>query len=246
MKTPRTNKGFTLIELLVVIGIIALLASIALPAFTAVQVKAHQTTAMNNAKQIGFACKSFSTDNNGQYPTFLVTGGSASSTTQVTFSNDAFNQLVPAYLATLKPFYQPGSPETPGAQVPNDPDMSKAGTGPNQTPPLTAGSHLNHWAYVTGMSDTSNASFPLIADGFKSITATAALYSTSPTEPGGVWKGLRAVVVRVDDSAAVESLTSQEDFNGPAGIDLFNTAGTTAGWMAPVSGGAGNNVVNPD
>jgi len=89
MKIPRTNKGFTLIELLVVIGIIALLASIALPAFASVQVKAAQTKALNNAKQIGFACRAFGTDNNGQYPNYPMANGSNSSTSQVSNSNDA-------------------------------------------------------------------------------------------------------------------------------------------------------------
>lgn len=246
MKISGRQTGDSLVEVIVAVVIILILVSIALPAFTATAVKSHETQAMSNAKQIGFACKSFSTDNDGNYPNYVVINGTLSKTQISDSSNSAFNQLIPTYLATLKVFYQPGSPETPGIQVPPDPDMSKVGTGPNQMPALPAGSHLNHWAYVTGMFDNSNASFPLITDGFNSISPTQCLYSTSRAELGGVWKGVRAIVVRVDDSAAVEALTNQEDMNGPNGIDLFDTSGKTAGWMTPVTSGSGNRALNPN
>ena len=209
-------------------------------------VKSHQTRAMNNAKQIGLACMAFAADNDGRYPGYVVVNGTTTETQISDSSNTVFDELIPTYLATLKSFYEPGSPETPGTQCPPDPDMSKVGTGPNQTPALPAGSHLNHWAYVTGMTDKSKPSFPLIADGFNSISPTQCLYSTSPTELGGVWKGVRAVVIRVDDSASVEMLTNREDMNGPNGIDLFDTSGKTAGWMTPVTSGSGNRVLNPN
>src|ERR1700689_584636 len=98
MKRTRTQHGFTLIELLVVIGIIALLASIAVPAFTGVQIRAAQTKALSNAKQIGLCCAQFAIDNNGQYPSYQTTSGSTS-TNLVTDSNSAFCQLFPAYLS---------------------------------------------------------------------------------------------------------------------------------------------------
>ena len=53
----RMSAAFTLIELLVVITIIAILASIALPAFTSVQQKGKQTKALSNAKQIAIALR---------------------------------------------------------------------------------------------------------------------------------------------------------------------------------------------
>ena len=51
MKT-KNIKAFTLIELLIVVTIIAVLASIALPAFNGVKERGDQTKDLSNAKQI--------------------------------------------------------------------------------------------------------------------------------------------------------------------------------------------------
>ena len=245
IRLRRSGKAFTLIELLVVIGIIALLASIALPAFSSVQVKAQQSKALNNAKQIGFACKAFGVDNNGQYPNFPETTGSFSNT-QVSYSNDAFNDLVPTYLATLQCFYQPGSQETPQPKPPPDPDFTQCGSQ-TATSCMPSGSALNVWAYVTGMSDTSNSSFPLIVNDPANVGSGSVTWSNVQTAKGGIWKGKQALVVHVDDSATVDQLTSTfEDKNGPTGIDLFDTTGQK-GWMqGSGAGSGGNNLVPPD
>ncbi|MDD5350382.1 MAG: type II secretion system protein [Chthoniobacteraceae bacterium] len=62
MKLPRPPKGFTLIELLVVISIIAVLASLAVPAVTGALVKGQLIQAVNNVRQIHMATMSMSTD----------------------------------------------------------------------------------------------------------------------------------------------------------------------------------------
>jgi type IV pilus assembly protein PilA len=65
----NTSSGaFTLIELLIVITIIAVLASIALPAFAGVKERGDQTKDLSNAKQIALALRQFAIDNNGSYP----------------------------------------------------------------------------------------------------------------------------------------------------------------------------------
>lgn len=62
MKLPRSPKGFTLIELLVVISIIAVLASLAVPAVTNALVKGQLIQAMSNARQIQVATMSMAND----------------------------------------------------------------------------------------------------------------------------------------------------------------------------------------
>ena len=66
---PRqTWAAFTLIELLVVIGIIGVLAGLALPIYATVQRKADQVTCASNIRQVSVATILAANDNNGNYP----------------------------------------------------------------------------------------------------------------------------------------------------------------------------------
>jgi type II secretory pathway pseudopilin PulG len=74
MIPPRRNFrkssriAFTLVELLVVLGIIALLAGLFMPSFSAMLLKAQSVKCSMNLGTIGKAASLAATDNNGQYP----------------------------------------------------------------------------------------------------------------------------------------------------------------------------------
>ena len=68
-----TSSALTLIELLVVIGIIAVLAVIALPIFARVTQQGHLTVTVSNMRQLNMSFISFAQDNNYQLPGRLET-----------------------------------------------------------------------------------------------------------------------------------------------------------------------------
>ena len=235
----KNQSAFTLIELLVVITIIAILASIALPVFNGVTERANQTKDLSNAKQIGLAAKLFATDNNGNFPSKtpaadytagvdLAVGGA---------SNDAFWWLFPNYLQSEDIFVVPGSKWSTG--VDNKIDAANAAA---RVETLKTGAGENNYAYVGGLTDTSNAAFPLIADGFSTTVGT---YDTSKSNKGGVWAAKKAIVVFCDTSGQilkVDATTKQVKRPGHT-YSIFDTTSGTANdpWLV-----AANPVLNPD
>jgi prepilin-type N-terminal cleavage/methylation domain-containing protein len=186
MITSKRN-AFTLIELLVVISIIAILAGIALPVFGEVQVRGAQTKALSNAKQVGLACKLFAQDFNGNFPIYTDINNKTEGGND---SNSILQTLIPDYTPDKSIFAIPKSAYCKGV-----------GRGSSQPDKLASGE--NEWAYVKGLSDTSNARFPLLANGF---APGSTHYVADESEPGGVWKAKKAIVIRVDTSGTVETL----------------------------------------
>ena len=231
LSSPKTQSAFTLIELLVVISIIAILAGIALPVFGEVQVKGAQSKILSNIKQVGLACRLFADDYDGLFPTNTIDEATGKlSKNEVSDSNTAFAQLFEAgYMKSEQLFFCAKSKWTP------TPPDEKMGTGST----LTTGE--NHFAYVLNLTTTSNAAYPLIADGFKNEGDHT--YSTKEDEKGGVWKGKKAIVLHCDNSGSIEKLNKNLKVpGGSKGDDLFENSGGTPDvpWM-----GSTNKVVNP-
>jgi len=240
----RTSAAFTLIELLVVITIIAILASIALPAFTSVQTKGKQTKALSNGKQIALAMRLFASDHDGNYPSYVVDANGVPTTTpptNVASSNDAFAQLFPTYIKSEAIFYVGGSAWC--AQSPPDEVQDATLLVP---PTSTLNNGENEWALVLRLNDTFNPSVPLIADGFVTGGESSHRYTKDQSLPGGVWKGQVAIVIRADGSSGALQKVDPNSMKviGPNGGnnpgDIFTRANGADGWL-----GNTNVVVNP-
>jgi prepilin-type N-terminal cleavage/methylation domain-containing protein len=226
LKQRERINAFTLIELLVVIAIIAILASIALPVFSSVQERGKQTKDMSNAKQIATACKVFAGDHDGKFP---YQNGQVAPPVDITvgggnFSNQAFASLVPDYIGQEKIFYLAGS-----AWSPTVPDENTA------APANRVDAGTNNYAYMFGLSDTDNPSYPLVVDAPE---AGATTYSLNPGTPGGVWKGKKAVVIHSDVSASLERVDpATRKILGPTGgavpADILVPNAGPPVWMDP-------------
>ena len=231
-----TSAAFTLIELLIVITIIAVLASIALPAFTGVKERGDQTKDLSNAKQIALALRQFAIDNNGSYPSRPPAADYSQATdTPPTTSNDAFWWLFPNYLQSESIFAVSGSAYTPG----NPDNKLDAANASTRSDTLKKGE--NSFAYVAGLTDTSNPTFPLIADGF--IAGTPGKYTTNKSQPGGVWSGKKAVVVFCDSSGQIMKVDQTTQM-----VQRTNSSGQKVNMFQPASDwldATANPVLNP-
>lgn len=177
--------GFTLIELLVVITIIGILATLAPSAINGVLTSANRAKALNNARNIGMALKTYANDNDGAFP---PAEGSAA---------DSFSKylLGKGYISDKKQFFVKGSKYTP----------AKDKESQNSADQKKLNEDENHWAYMAKLDDSGSGRWPLIFDGPNSAEGK---YSDKKTEKGGVWEGKVAIVVRLDGSANAETLTS--------------------------------------
>jgi len=231
----KASSAFTLIELLIVITIIAVLAGIALPAYNGVKERGDQTKDLSNAKQIALSLRQFAIDNNGSYPSKPPAADYSTASGTPATSNDAFWWLFPNYLQSEQIFAVNGS-----AYTPTNPDnkLDPAGAA-TRTDTLKAGE--NSYAYVSGLTDTSTPTFPILADGFAS--GSVGTYATNKAQKGGVWSGRKAVVVFCDSSAQILAVNAtnhqvQRTDSSGAKVNMFTGA---SDWFDATA----NPVLNP-
>ena len=173
-----------------------------MPAYTGVKERADQTKDLSNAKQIALALKQFASDNNGSFPAKAPNADypAATDLTSSSKSNDAFWWLFPNYLQSEDVFAVAGSKWTPS----NPDNKIDPAAGGSRTNTLKAGE--NNFAFVLGLTDTSNPAFPLLADGFSSSIPS---YDTSKSQKGGIWAAKKAIVAFCDGSGQIMKVDDQ-------------------------------------
>jgi len=215
MKTKR-NQAFTLIELLVVITIIAILASLAVPAYNMVQTMGNQMKGVSNCKQIIIFLKKFSQERNSQYPDSVsnpMTGTFAQN------SNDAFRFMFQEEIVTDERVFG-----CPAGMVPDN----NIGLGPIYAQALTAGE--NHWAMTANQTDATVGQMPLVYENPATVVWPPQWNAdiAGQAKEGRTWPGGKIIIGRNDGSVTVEALGGKKGLIGPkmmmGGLNIFTQA----------------------
>lgn len=212
------QRGFTLIELLVVITIIAIIASLAVPTYNLITVKANQMKGGSNCRQIIGLLMTYASDHNGLYPdsvTNPVTGSVPLT------SNDAFRALVQENLVQDETIFGcPGSRFMPDKNI---------GAAPTYDQALSAGE--NHWAMTQGQSNTSSSIMPIVFENPVAVGWPPQWNCDAAGKPvaGRAWPGGSILIGKNDASVeTVKLMTAQGAAVGPkllgSGFDMFTMA----------------------
>lgn len=212
------QRGFTLIELLVVITIIAIIASLAVPTYNLITVKANQMKGSSNCRQIISLMLNFAADNNGLYPDSVVNPVTGSLPLT---SNDAFRALVQGGQVQDETIFGcPGSIFMPDKNI---------GLAPNFEQALAPGE--NHWALTQGQSNTSSSIMPVV---FENPVAPSwppqwNCDAAGKPIPGRAWQGGTVLVGKNDASVETVKLMAAQGAAVPprqlgGGMDMFTMA----------------------
>lgn len=240
-KSPTASKTG---ELAILAVVIAMIISLFLPfAISIAQKRDEQIKDLLNGKRIAVSLRQFAVDHDGAFPNRgpAADYAVADDLTSANKSNDAFWWLFPTYLTNEEIFTVPGSAWSP---TPPDSKLDAAGSA-ERTETLRQGECA--YLYVTGLADTSNPEFPLLADAGTAEDVT--VYTKLHNEKGGIWRGKRAILVFVDGSGGIVRVDDQTKptaaFVKRSGRlhNIFDTTASTSDdpWLS-----AGNIVLAPD
>jgi prepilin-type N-terminal cleavage/methylation domain-containing protein len=179
IEPSKNRRAFSLVELMIVITIIGTLSAVSTPALKVAMLNAQQNAAMQNAKSIGLGLRSFAQDSEGTFPTIDASGNPYAT------SNEAFRELLPDYIDSERIFAVKRSAwgSAVDGKIDEPEDRLRAGE--------------NHFAYISGLLDTSRSDWPLVVDG----TNGSGKYTTKLGEKGGCWEGRKGIVITVGGSA---------------------------------------------
>jgi hypothetical protein len=203
----KPNESWTPInkEAAVLIAIIVSLISLLPLAISLAQKRDKQIKDLSNARQIALALKNFATDHDGDFPNKEPSAdyADADDLMSTNKSNDAFWWLFPVYVTSEDIFTVPDS-----AWSPSPPDSKLDPPGcVERVDTLRQGECA--YLYVTGLNETSNAAFPLLADPGTAEDVT--VYTKNRSEKGGIWRGKKAIVLFVDGSGRIMDVDDQSD-----------------------------------
>jgi len=214
----QLQRGFTLIELLVVITIIAIIASLAVPTYNLITVKANQMKGGSNCRQIIGLLMTYAADNNGLYPDSVsspVTGSLPLT------ANDAFRSLIIEGLTQDESIFGcPGSIFLPNKNIGIPPTFDQA---------LMAGE--NHWAMTQQQSNTSSSIMPIVFENpaAPSWPPQGNCAGAGKPVPGRAWQGGTVIVGKNDASVETVKLMAAQGASVPprmlgTGFDIFTMA----------------------
>jgi len=201
--------GFTLVELLVVIGIIAILAGVALGPITRGIKQAQENATLQVSHQIGILEFAYSNDYNQVYPT--ATGG--------TGNNIADALLNGGYTSTPSLFY-----------VANTPLAAKY-TGATAPYAMSAATHTVNWDFMynktgtTGLTSASSDATPLV----QLTGGTAPTMATTFASPGATLTLTTSSTAFGADGVAVYYKGNNAKFL--KGVSTGATSATVAAWI---------------
>lgn len=192
---------------------------------------------LSNARQIAFALKDFAVDHDGAFPNKEPAEdyGVADDLTDADKSNDAFWWLLPNYLNREDIFAVRGSAWSP-MPPDNEMDPPRSVERVNTLRQSECG-----YMYITGLTETSNPEFPLLADAGTAENVT--VYTEKRNEKGGVWRGKTAVILFVDGSGRIMDVNDRTDSNASFvkrpghPYNIFDNSPITSdyGWLTPAN-----------